>query len=228
MSSKFKFNLNYAIGELVIIIVGISIAFYIEGWRMQKDREKTEIAILQQLAVSLDRDISDLETNARSDAETVRRHDVIINNLEEGGVYNDSLAAYFGRLGYYTNFINNSSAYENLKSIGIDYISNDSLRLAIADYYELHSKYLIEIEKDIINTQEETVIAPLMMEHFDYSSFFNPAYPNDYRSLQKNSMFKSAIKTTKRLMEWKIRLTQSCLESAQTLKNVIERELKRR
>ncbi len=217
-------RIKYVIGEFLIIVLGITCAFYLENWRVSIDDKKIEIEILQQLVWNLDKDISDLSSNIRSDSKTSRSHEIIINQIENKLSYDDSLSTNFGHLARYTMFFNNSSAYENLKSIGFRYISNDSLRNAIINYYEVDTRYLLEVE-EFVKMHEDDIVHPSIIKNFNYSSFFEPAYPNNYDKLIADAEFKSIIQTTKRLFKWKIRRSNICNNSASHLRELILSEI---
>lgn len=61
--------------------------------------------------------------------------------------FNDSLKYHFGNIFGNWQLTENTAAWENLKSIGLDLISNDSLRSSLSHLYSTKYKYLENIEK---------------------------------------------------------------------------------
>ena len=192
----------------------------------KKNKAKSiEELTLDQLINNLNLDIIDLQNNIRADSITIISYNIISDNLTHSQTYHDSLSMHFGRLGDYTNFINNTSAYESLKSVGLNRITNDFLRFEIINYYEKYSKYLINIEKEFINNAENMFIKPFLIKHFLYTSSGRPAFPNNYESLIKNNQIKSIIYSTRSGFLWKIELTKECKKIAIDLKKKVMQEL---
>ena len=213
---------TYAIGEIVLVVIGILIALSINNWNDGKSAKKIELLSLNELKNNLKSDISDLENNITKDSLVIMSFKVIINNLTKSKVYHDSLAKHFGKLGDYSNFLNTSSAYESLKSTGLNKIINDSLRFKVINYYDVFSHRLMNIEHQFINTAHHTYLKPYLIEHFLYYGRNSSAFPNDYSSLIKDVKLLSIIESTKVNLEWKIDLTKHCLNKANELLNDLQ------
>lgn len=137
-----KNNINkyfkYAIGEIILVVIGILIAFSINNWNESRKQRQKEIINLLEIKKGLE---SDLNTEFIPGISAYTSMEKAANNLR--GFYNntetisnDSLTKNFRiALGNEWNFIFNISPFENLKSIGIDIISNDSIRSKISSLY---------------------------------------------------------------------------------------------
>ena len=218
---------KYAFLEIVLIFVGITLAFLFENWNQERNDRKMEILVLKELVYNLELDSADLEYNINSDHITKQSFIIMQKIISEKLSFDDSLAYHFGRVGYFTNFIENKSAFENLKSIGFNFVSNDSIRSQIIKYYDVSVQNLTDIETNIINTHENDIVKPFMIKHFNYSAQFEPAYPNEYDVLIADPEFKSIVATTNRLFDWKISLSESCIRSMIALKSNLIAEIKR-
>lgn len=58
-----KINWKYAIGEIIIVIIGISIAFGLNNWAARNQQQNTERLYLQSLEKDLSNDIDSLNKN---------------------------------------------------------------------------------------------------------------------------------------------------------------------
>jgi hypothetical protein len=218
--------LLYAIGEVILVMVGILLALQVNNWNEERKKDKMTVIIYQELINNIQLDIDDLKKNMRTDSSVQSSISFVLNVIEEKPAYNDSLMPYhFGGMSKYTNFYHHKSAYENLKSIGLNLITNDSLRFAIIKFYDETCNYLLNVEKTIINPHEDNFIKPFMMEHFDYSSFSNPAYPIDYFYLLTQVKLKSILATKQQTFVWKKRRGQMVLDAAEKLIIMINSEL---
>jgi len=127
--------LKYAIGEIVLVVVGILIALSINNWNEERKSNLTEIEVLNDLIIGLVRDKGTLDYTIKRLHWAIESCKIILKSLGENKNYNDSLAYHFARLHNYTNFYSNKGASEFLKTIGFEIISNKGLRFEIIDLY---------------------------------------------------------------------------------------------
>jgi hypothetical protein len=217
--------MRYAIGEIVLVVIGILIALAINNWNEEKNKHQVEIISLKEVINNLQMDANDLNYNLATDSLTLKSLQSVLLCISTAIPYNDTLAADFGRISYFTNFMNNKSAYENLKSEGFNIINNDSLRFLIVEYYDHTSKVLVNVENEFINKNENLFIKPFMIRNFDYASMFKPAYPNDYEALLKNPEFKSIVSTKIEHYKWKMQLSKDCKKKAIEIIAALNKEL---
>lgn len=58
---RLKNYLIYAIGEIVLVVLGILIALYLNNWSNQNQIKKANVALQQKVLVQLDKDIKDID-----------------------------------------------------------------------------------------------------------------------------------------------------------------------
>lgn len=224
--NKTNKYLTYALGEIILVVVGILIALQVNNWNENRNAKQHEKLVLQELSNNLDLDIQDLKHNLKRDSLSINSLNTIIKIIDEDIPYNDSMAIHFGRMSYFTNFINNTSSYENMKSDGFNVITNDSLRFKIIKYYEHDSKLLKKVENEFINNNQNQFVKPFMMLNFNYNSMFNPAFPLNYSELIRNPELRNIASTMSKYFLWKVELSNSCLTNANQLKFYINTSLK--
>tara|TARA_R110002072_G_scaffold295126_1_gene465834 strand:- start:179 stop:883 length:705 start_codon:yes stop_codon:yes gene_type:complete len=137
MENKTGKYFKYAIGEIVLVVIGILIALQINNWNEGRKANKKESLILNELLNSINKDLQIYE-------------DFLIPRIERKESGLDSLQAYIFDykiiqdslfLDYYTNLGQDvymrfdNGPYEALKSNSLDIISNDSLRTEINNAY---------------------------------------------------------------------------------------------
>ena len=61
----FKYS-RYAIGEIVLVVIGILIALQINNWNEDRKDKKLELQLLKSFERSLDKDLSDMDANVRT------------------------------------------------------------------------------------------------------------------------------------------------------------------
>jgi hypothetical protein len=132
---------KYAIGEIVLVVIGILIALQINNWNTNKIDRNEELTMLKEMTVALKGDISSIEGQLKY-LDNINRSVVkLVMNQKESSYPNDSLKYHFniarrGGIGLSIN----SSPYESLKSSGLNKISNSKLRNSITNLYEIQLK----------------------------------------------------------------------------------------
>jgi len=142
--NKFLQYSRYAIGEIVLVVIGILIALQINNWNENKKRTALEIKHLKELKSDINETLKDAKRDEnlyRNDIQSILYlQDFFFNKI----AYHDSLAYHFYRSVEHYQLYSKTSAFESIKSIGLDIISNDGLRLGITDFYQIQIKDAID------------------------------------------------------------------------------------
>lgn len=148
---KFSRYLLYAIGEIVLVVIGILIALQINNYNEGEKRVEKEIEVLKLFREALKTDLKKFriisENYARSKASIAR----ILDHLENDLPYQDSLAADFFNSTYVyeqTSFTN--GPFETLKSAGIELVTNTPLQKKILEVYDDWDPWLETTEKTYV------------------------------------------------------------------------------
>jgi len=130
--------ISYAIGETILIIVGILIALGIGEWAEEREFKKYEILMLNQIITSLkqSRETIDYAYLPRIN----QKEEAIANLLElsatNGDVTDEVLIRDIARMRTDFFFRYDSGAYEALKSSGIEKLSDPQLRTELINFYD--------------------------------------------------------------------------------------------
>ena len=74
---KINYYVIYAIGEVVLVVIGILIALQIDNWNDRAKERAVEIKILQEIKNNLENDLVEI----RSDIETMDSVNIAIDNI---------------------------------------------------------------------------------------------------------------------------------------------------
>lgn len=153
---NLKRYLIYSIGEILLVMIGILLALQVNNWNEKSKNRITEIQLLETISENLTNDLDDFERNLIHLSNRVQACEVLLNSSKNDIEYHDSLAYHLFYTIAFPHFTPNRSGYELLKSKGIEYISNDLLKLEITNLYEYGYKYLFTWESEqiseIVNT----------------------------------------------------------------------------
>jgi len=133
MENKTGKYFKYAIGEIILVVFGILIALQINNWNESRKIKHKEKVIQKELLVSIHSDLKAYESFSALKIERKKRDlDSLFTYVFDNKEIKDSLF-----INFYTNMSQNiflrfdNGPFEDLKSSGLDIISNDALRTAI-------------------------------------------------------------------------------------------------
>lgn len=224
--NKFSKYLIYAIGEITLVVIGILIALQINNWNdSNKNREK-EALLLYEMKSNLQSDQNDLEYNLKYNRKRIEYNEVIRDVIEQNIPFSDSLKPYFGK--FFGNFqlSENTSAWENLKSVGLDLISNDTLRYNISNLYSNRYKYLENLEKGLDDKYQWDYLYPKILEHINIDELWVSGAPRNYQKWINDEKFYEVIKLNLKFRHFMQNQYESNYQLALSLEEQIDRHLK--
>jgi len=136
--NKFSKYLLYAIGEIVLLVIGILIALSLNTWNQKRLDNNYVSLILKEIYYELSSDSRIIYTGIEPRLNLKIEGVEIINEfMVKGRVFSDS--SFMNS--YYNMNINFAltqriGAYESLKQNGLDKIRNDSIRTQLLHFYE--------------------------------------------------------------------------------------------
>ena len=116
---KYRDYVAIALGELILLVIGIFIALQIDNWNQERQEKKTIDAYLVLISKDLQADILNIEGLLEIRIQALSYTDSILSYFRSGYIANSKL---FER-GYFSLFIEtrfqpNTSAFESLKNSG--------------------------------------------------------------------------------------------------------------
>ncbi|MFC1688773.1 DUF6090 family protein [Pseudomonadota bacterium] len=185
-------NWRHAAGELVLIVAGILIALAISDWNEERVQREQEIALLQEIRYGLETDLKALESNLEIFIQAANEMDELQSLLRSRSSYDPSMDRLFGAV-YGIRMTNlNTVAYETLKSVGLQSISNPELRAGIATVFDNYYDRLLG-EQDIDMQVTANVMRPYYLQHFRDLKFGESATPMDYEEILDDTYFLNIV-----------------------------------
>jgi len=220
--------LLYAIGEIILVVIGILIALSINNWNNDQNLRRTEVALLKEMKKNLEADLVDLQWNINDNKTKLNANEIVLESLKNSESYNDTLNFYYGNLFGGTYFSKNTSAYDNLKSIGFHIIKNDSLRIRITELYSNKYNYIDILEEDFLDNFFSAKLQPLIISNIITDTTWISAKPINQMELAMNHEFKETIKINMEWLNFMIDLYEEIGQDVVTLINQIDNEIKDR
>jgi hypothetical protein len=134
--SKVRSYLFYAIGEIILVVIGILIALQINNWNESKKARTYELTMLQEISNAIDTDLTFLNSYIPY-LDSVQKSYYALAILKNDRLKpTDSLPIYLEKVREYGVLLNiNTSPYEAIKSGGLDKISNITIRNQLSKLY---------------------------------------------------------------------------------------------
>ncbi len=187
-SSRLGKYLLYAIGEIILIIIGILIAVNINNYQEKKKNNTLKCAYLDELKTTIGHDKDD----AISNREAIEKWNPKLIDLAMGIYENklsetDSLNAKFGTVGNYVYFVQKSiSKIEELKYSNIELIENRTLKNEILSYQNEQITALRHKEKQYETLTED--IRQYYLKNFAGFNYGN-ARPHDLNKIKNDKLY---------------------------------------
>ena len=153
---------KYAIGEIILVVIGILIALSINNWNENKKLKVQEIKILKEIKSELTETLQDVSEDLEAYEKFLKSAEIIYNSILYKKSYQDSIKLHYSYLLAVEEFLAKQSAFESLKSMGLDIISNDSVRKSISTAY-LYIKH--EANKPNYVTESINELEKLLKPH---------------------------------------------------------------
>ncbi|APY08294.1 hypothetical protein BWZ20_08270 [Winogradskyella sp. J14-2] len=137
--NKFSKYLIYAIGEIVLVVIGILIALQINNWNTKRLLKSKEQVYLQQIRISLNSDLERIKEVKEFNALKTSKIDSTFIVLEQSNPerYVPAIAEYMSVVNEFDVFEPNAIAFDNMiASENIDLITDMELRKNLSLYYQ--------------------------------------------------------------------------------------------
>jgi hypothetical protein len=189
--SRFNKYLLYAIGEIILVVIGILIALQINNWNAERQKRDLEVKILNEIQTNLSFDLFEIrEDISIMDSVKIASND-IIEYLANHEIPSEAFNYNVAKMKAVPHFNPNMSGYELLTSKGVETVKNDSLRMAISDLYESYYPYYAKYEEERI-TFKAHIIHPFFVKHFNWEiaedKFFKTTLTTTLEDFQKIKM----------------------------------------
>lgn len=200
---SFRSYLIYALGEVVLIVIGILIVVEIDKWKQARSDREREINILKEIRDGLEQDNKDLTFNIWLHESATQSARIILNHFERNLPYHDSLSHHFARSLAFSRIVVHEGPYEHLKSMGLNAITDNKLRVRIGGMYEADFEGMELFETNVFVDESNT--AELLQSRFDKTEIWQALdednlvpgqmIPVNFTALRGDSIYRHFLKS---------------------------------
>ncbi|WP_197057008.1 DUF6090 family protein [Cellulophaga sp. Hel_I_12] len=167
MENKISKYFKYAIGEIVLVVIGILIALQINNWNENRKSRTTETYVLNEILSNLNEDAAILNDIINQRYITKASVANMLGYLQKENISKDSLEKDMVNFLTFERYFPINNAYEILKSKGLQ-LSNNNLTSKISRYYDYEQKKMnrsiLDVENAILSILEDSSGIPRFIE----------------------------------------------------------------
>lgn len=215
----------HSLGEILFIMIGVLLAMQVGNINDQQKERRLERKILNEIRDNLRQDLVDMETNLQFSKNTYKANSVILTQLENQLPFHDTLQYYYANILGSTTFLVNTSAYENLKNVGFNIISNDSLRISISKLYATRYAYITNFEGNINEKYQLEQMIPMIRSRVKITAFWQKASPVNPAALAEDIEFQELLRMNTSIWSVIIKSYEETIPEVSRLIKAIDEEL---
>lgn len=169
MKPSYNFqNITKFIREIAIIVIGVSISFFVDKCKNNRQDEEAEKLLFQNLFADIQKD--SIQLYELYEFTTMDRHKVerLYEQIEQPEIFKDSLLNFMKSISSSTAFSPMNITYEEMKQNGLSkLIKNKTIKRNI---YELYSNYYedLKIVNEKVSISIDFQMQPYMFKHFPF------------------------------------------------------------
>lgn len=218
---KQKNSFGNILLEILIVIIGISIAFWVNNWGEEKKERALEKEFLRSLKSELVSDSLAFDAQVKVNLESVKHLGRFAEICRNQDYDNDSIQWFIGMFLNRGNWVLNSNTYEMLKSGGnLDIITDFELRTAISEFYHLRGLQTSKI-LDIIQEFLDSQMHPYLTKNTSYFISYKPD-----QGFVRDQEFQNLLVIWLDFTDAKLDIYQGVLADIRSLMPMLEESLK--
>ena len=232
--NKFFQYSRYAVGEILLVVIGILIALQVNAWKEDKIAKKFELDLLEGILLSIKENNEIFQRGVRLNQESIQSCQLLLTHLRNELPVSDTLNFHFARSLAWYKATPDLSAFETAKTYGLHTFENDSVRIYLTRVFERTVVILNTFEKRNHDYFHE-LVAPLLTGLFiatDHGILMPPNYeyqgsmePLDYNALEGNEAYFHILETLAKNRYRDLVFFSRVLEEMNNLEGIIEREI---
>lgn len=166
--SKFTRYLIYALGEIVLVVIGILIALQINNWNESRKIRTREIGQLKNIREDLTLDIPDIQFNLTYHKLFLESEQELLAYMLSPDPVPKKTIKYENALGLSLLLILHESAFNDLRNNNLHIMSNVKLKKEISNHYDSFAKALLMFENEHSQFDTYSLKRPYFLKYFNY------------------------------------------------------------
>jgi len=243
---------KYAIGEVILVMVGILLALQVNNWNNTRVKKQLEKTVLLQLKEDLGSMLNDLRGDKDVLKKGIESHLNIVDYIEKDLEYHDTMCFDFHWLIRDEYMYPITSAYDVLRKEGLDLISNDSIRDRTQNVFEFMLPRISKVNpfypdlEEFFNdyyhqnfgvNKDSSLVYKFKLYDYEFEYPYTDTFegrnfdvyqgyvPNDFEALKKSTEFQVLLRQAFRYRMFKYNRYNSAIYILEDLNTRINKEL---
>ncbi len=221
----------YAIGEILLVMIGILLALYVNNKNESRKEVSKGFEIIGEIRENLESNSKQFQQEIELENRVISSIDIVLSNVNEIKIYHDTLDKHFHLCGFWPTSTWETSGYEAIKSHGVESVKSKTLRKKINELYEIKYPEISEIVRNSEGYSYSTLI-PILSELFmfdktkpgqSYDEY--EAKPFDYNEVLDSKKLKGMLSFWRLMRVVGIELRESAIVENENIIRLIESEL---
>jgi len=219
--------LKYAIGEIVLIVVGILIALQINNWNLERKDKLKEIQLLTGIRNDILNDTLDFNDIIKGYELEIKKNTKLFNHIiNQKEVDSSFVSLLVDIIGSDSHFLYNQTHFKEAQQKGLAIISNQNLRKNISRLYEYDYAFYETAENESEPFNIYRMMNKNLAHYLEYDSTGLTMSSVLYNKLLADKNLSFQIKRAIGLKKQLLNLCQLTLTNALNLEKLITNELK--
>lgn len=220
--------LLYAIGEIILLVIGIMIAVQINNWNELKQQKRLELQTLKEIRGSISANLAELNLLSTQHQTQIKQFEHLVKHLEQDLPYHDSLETKMSAIfGWYTPLFD-FAPYETLKTRGVELISNDTIKRNIIAVYEKVLYRITDGLEKFESGNSTAVVLPYFARNFEFQQTSPPKVKaNDYERLKKDPAYRNLLQLLIGIRTFGVTLSKRSAEGLEAVIQLMDKEIEK-
>lgn len=236
--NKVTTYLLYAIGEILLVVVGILIAVSIDDWNERWKNRQLEVQYLSNIKLDLQKDLESLDQLVElREAKIASCRMLLAEFRAEGDAPLMPLAFSIRQLLYESHFAPNNTTFSELSSSGnLNIITSDTIKTLLFELQNLYKRnaggidhetydYREYISKPMLRNVQLDVINE--MQSGNHTAEELNLSKDDFRSLLADVSYRNGVFITEGMSIGFIELYEDISSASERIMDIIDRELQK-
>lgn len=213
--ADLKRYLIYAVGEILLVMIGILLALQVNNWNENKKDRRIEHKLLIELKENLKVNHDRLQGEMVKEYNSIAAINLVVGHIDHRKPYHDSLDTHFRQAFRAYDIVISSSAFTAIRSKGFEIIQSDSLRKSIIDLFDVTYSDLISNTVRLEDLFWSSSVLPIWHNHFRMTG--NTLKPVDYEALLDDKTYTNMLTNRRHFREVAIQYKNESLVETKSL-----------
>ncbi|MBN4047289.1 hypothetical protein JYU05_01970 [bacterium AH-315-P13] len=225
--NKVSKYLIYAIGEVLLVVIGILIAVQLNNLNEHRKEKLVEIEILEGIRNDILKDTIDINFNIRAYKRVIKTDSISLDHLIHKKEKTKQIISYlnFHTYGDWVIMLHESH-FQEAKQKGLSIITNKSLRESISRLYEYYYKALIISENSSEGFNHLNLLRHELGQYFGYDATGIIMSDASYKKLifNKNTLYyiRQGQQIKRTLLSFHLSIKESALQVADSINKELD------